>query len=87
MGMYDYLNGEQVKIFYTPVFGVYAGKSILWHSGGSLRKFNINDELPLKTIYYKYPDDMIVYAYGYSKDVSEDVWVIKNGISELTSVS
>lgn len=71
MGMYDYLDGEQVKIFYTPVFNEKYG---IWHSGGSLRKFNINDELPLKTIYYKYPDNMIIYAYGYCTDI----WIVKD---------
>ncbi len=73
MGMYDYLDGEQVKIFYTPVFNEKYG---MWHSGGSLRNYSINDELPLKTTYYKYPDNMIIYAYGYCGDV----WIVKDKI-------
>jgi len=71
MGMFDYLDGEQVKIFYTPIFNEGYG---MCHSGGLLRKFNINDELPLKTIYYKYPNNMIIYAYGHWNDV----WIIKD---------
>ena len=42
MGMYDYLGGEQVKIFYVPIFvekDFIDQKPTTYHSGGSLRSF------------------------------------------------
>lgn len=76
MGMYDYLGPEQVKIFYHPIFQFKVGKSETWHSGGMLANYNEEDELPLKTLYYKYPKNFIVYDYSYSEG---NLWVVKNG--------
>lgn len=79
MGMYDYLGGEQIKIFYCPIFNVNKEKpaeSSYWHSGGQLRDFGEDDELPLKTLYYQYPNDFMVYDYRFDYT---DVWVIRNG--------
>lgn len=78
MGMYDYLGGEQIKIFYTPIFeskDIITGKPGTWHSGGGMRSFNEGDKLPLKTLYYKYPDNFVVFDYEYSNNV----WIIENG--------
>jgi len=77
MGMYDYLGGQQIKIFYRPIFSkndILSGKPITWHSGGNLYSYDVGDDLPLKTWYYKYPNDFIAYDYR-----SGEVWVIKNG--------
>ena len=79
MGMYDYLGGEQVKIFYIPIFSkgsVLDKNPSTWHSGGRLRDFNKKDKLPLETLYYKYPKNFIIFDFSYQ---SEDVWIIKNG--------
>ena len=57
MGLYDYLNGEQVKIFYSPVFWSENEGENVYYSGGGLRGYINGDKLPLKTLYYKYPDD------------------------------
>ena len=62
MGMYDYLNGEQIKCFY----GVVHYKDSLdskWefsHSGGQLRGYVNGSELPLKTFHYNYPKDFLI---------------------------
>lgn len=62
MGMYDCLNGEQVKCFYRVVH-YKSGQNDTWeffHSGGQLRGY-INDcELPLKTFYYNYPKNFLI---------------------------
>ena len=52
--MYDYINGEQVKVFYTPIFGKLMSENYsTWHSGGSLSDYKTGDEVPIKTLYYK----------------------------------
>lgn len=79
MGMYDYLGGEQIKIFYRPIFDrnkEEPSQSSFWHSGGSLASYDKGEELPLKTIYYQYPNDFMVYDYRWDYT---DVWVIRNG--------
>lgn len=62
MGMYDYLNGEQVKCFYRIVH--YKDNSNnSWqfsHSGGQLRGYADGSQLPLKTFHYKYPNDFLI---------------------------
>ncbi len=73
MGMYDYLGGKQIKAFYIPV---YNDRHIdllryTWHSGGILR--DLDENLPLKTIYYKYPDDFIVLNFD-----MKSFWIIKD---------
>lgn len=61
----DYLTDEryetEIKCFYNPLF---SGKEIngvhTWHSGGSLTTFKAGDELPLKTLYYEYPENFCI---------------------------
>ncbi len=83
MGMYDYLGGEQIKIFYAPIFSPKGmsmnDKAGTWHSGGKLCSYGVGDELPLKTLYYHYPQNFLVYDYRFEY---EDVWVIENGTFE-----
>lgn len=59
MGMYDYLNGEQVKCFYN-VF--YYNDEVI-HSGGNLYNYDIGDCLPITSLYYKYDKDLIIFDY------------------------
>lgn len=58
MGMYDYINGEQVKIFFHPIYEDRAKNT--WHSGGSLLGYKDGDSITLKTLYYKRPKNFIV---------------------------
>jgi len=86
MGMYDYLGGEPIKIFYRPIFddGSHdpGGKPNIRHSGGTLADYT-NGELPLHTMYYKYPDSFIVFDFRWGNDL----WVIKDGkFKELKSI-
>lgn len=62
MGMYDYLNGEQVKCFYR-IIHYKDGENSPWefsHSGGQLRGYIDGSELPLKTFHYKYPSNFLI---------------------------
>ena len=63
--MYDYINGKQVKCFYTPLFYVddLEPNKYIYHSGGSLTGFNNRDLVPTETMYYKYPKDFIIYDF------------------------
>lgn len=75
MGMYDYIGGEQIKIFYTPIFMVEDEKPVTWHSGGSLTGYDEESELPLHTLYYQYPADFMVYDY---RDEERTIWIFRN---------
>ena len=90
--MYDYLCGEQVKVFYSPIFdlsGVLDNEPVIYHSGGSLRGYGIGDELPIQTSYYKYPEDFIIFDYRFDRESLKDtaseyniqanVFVVKKG--------
>lgn len=79
MGMYDYLEDEQVKMFYRPIFSNESveGEIGTWHSGGSLMSYTIGEELPLKTLYYQYPDNFIVFDLQFSV---EKLFIVENGI-------
>lgn len=59
MGMYDYINGEQVKVFYMPIYD--DRDKDTWHSGGSMREYNNGDSVPLKTLYYNRPKNFIIF--------------------------
>lgn len=58
MGMYDYINGEQVKIFFHPIYDEYTKDT--WHSGGSLVGYSDGDSITTKTLFYKRPKNFIV---------------------------
>lgn len=76
MGMYDYLNGEQVKCFYRIVH--YKDNSNnSWqfsHSGGQLRSYVDGSKLPLKTFHYNYPNNFLILDEN-----SSILHTIKNG--------
>ena len=62
MGMYDYLNGEQVKCFYRVIHHKDSldNKWEFSHSGGQLRGYTNGSKLPLKTFHYNYPKDFLI---------------------------
>jgi hypothetical protein len=59
------------------------GKPNTWHSGGQLNQYGMGCVLPLKTIYYKYPDNFMIFdpaGFLNEEDSSyNNVWVIKEG--------
>lgn len=56
MGMYDTINGEQVKCF--PWVSFY--DKIPCYHGGDLRNYNTGDEVPYKTLHYNYGENFII---------------------------
>ncbi len=83
MGMYDYLNGEQVKCFSIPLSYIEKNENnedtvCLTSMGGLLEVYNKGDEVPYRSTIYNYGEDFIVYDYrGYSDSIY--VHIIKNG--------
>lgn len=68
MGMYDFINDNQVKCFYVPMYTIdaYIDKPCIYYSHGTMDSFNIGDELPLSTLYYKYPDNFMIFDYDFN---------------------
>lgn len=56
MGMYDTINGEQVKCFSWMSYG----KDGLWEHGGDLKYYGIGDEVPYKKPHYNYGKNFII---------------------------
>lgn len=77
--MYDYINGEQVKCFYSPIYHIeensLLGCKSVWYSGGDLCGYGTGDEVPLKTLYYRYKDNLAII---YTTDC-DFVHTIRNG--------
>lgn len=63
MGCYDFINGMQIKCFYLPIFYKEDENYAVFHSGGTLQFFEEGDEVPTQTMYYKYPNNFIIYNY------------------------
>lgn len=83
MGMYDYLGDYQIKIFNVPIFyelEIYGGLGTM---GGSLFSYDKGEDLPLQTLWYKYPKNFTILdedAYeGYSDESKQVVHIIKEG--------
>lgn len=61
--MYDLLNDSTIKCFYSPV--CYRFKEddnySIYKIDGNLKSYKDGDELPLKTLYYKYPSNFVIY--------------------------
>lgn len=82
MGLYDYINGEQVKVFFHPIYEERTKST--WHSGGSLNNFYNGDSVILKTLYYKRPKNFIVLDEN-DHEKNPLVHIIKNGKIEATT--
>ena len=78
MGLYDFINGEQVKIFYTPIFDENCPEEPTWHSGGTMSDYNNGDEVILKTYYYNRPKNFVVIDEHENGD-SAIIHIIKDG--------
>lgn len=76
MGLYDYINGEQVKAFYSPIYD--NDTKGTWHSGGRMVGFDNGDEVPLQTLYYKRPSNFMILDEN-SQNSTPILHVIKDG--------
>lgn len=71
MGMYDTLNGEQIKFFIKPYIMLpdSFSNSSLGFSGGSLNSYDEGDDVPYKTFWYNYSKDFnIIDFFPYDHD-------------------
>lgn len=57
MGVFDEINGEQVKCFYIPY---YCHNSVI-HSGGLCNHYYDGSDVPWATLYYNYTDNFIIH--------------------------
>lgn len=75
---FDYIEGVPVKCFYVPVFSKTVNKDdLINYMYGKSRKFKIGDKLPLQTIWYKYPKNLIILSF---KDGIHMAHIVKNGV-------
>lgn len=64
MGLYDYINGTQVKCFYDCLYSKSPKrKSSIYFTHGNLITYNTGESVPYKTMYYNYTPNFIVYDY------------------------
>lgn len=68
MGMYDTINGEQVKCFPR----VYLYKEEIGCSGGGLKCFNNGAEVPYKAPHYNYGKNFVILDYNRFPDSKYD---------------
>lgn len=73
MGMFDEINGEQIKTFYTafctlaiddPIFGKSNSELSPWFSGGSLKYFKNGDTVPYQTFWYNMGKDFNILDFN-----------------------
>lgn len=79
MGMYDTINGEQVKCFSWISIDEVDG---VWYHGGDLKYYRTGDEVPYKKPHYNYGKNFVILdLYPESEYSSYDyiIHVIKNG--------
>lgn len=83
MGMFDSINGEQVKCFYVPIYDGCETNENIWHSGGRARIFKEKDIVPSQTFWYRYSDNFMILDYMYS-GVNPLIHIIRNSKVEKT---
>lgn len=84
MGMYDYINGEQVKCFYSLIPSI-SGNLLdddFLCSGGNLINYKNGDKVPIEKLFYKYNKDLIILDNEIGNDIS--IHVIIDGVVYAT---
>ena len=79
MGMYDELDGEQVKVFYVPCFYATSITNKLGYIGGLMRYYNRGDDIEYKTWWYRYPKDFLIVDFDIYGLVNHLFHLIQNG--------
>lgn len=86
MGLYDYINGEQIKIFYNPIFNEQEQNT--WHSGGTMINYDTGEPVPTKTLYYNRPKTFLVFDEYENENEYETkhplLHIIKDGVVSNT---
>ena len=90
MGMYDTINGYQVKAFYIEystlrsefddaIFGKTESDLTIWCMGGNLRNFSNGDEVPFQTYYYNFGKDFNIIDFDDFMLSEQIIHVIRDG--------
>lgn len=68
MNLTDFINGEPVRCFYTPLYDSENGvKYTQQYMHGENRIFDNGDYVPCKTLYYDYKNNFMIIDYDFSK--------------------
>lgn len=77
MGLYDYINGEQVKCFYKAYYSDNSfDEAIVSFSYGELGSYRDNDKVPYRTLFYNHTKNFVVFDYRNSDNL---IHIIKDG--------
>lgn len=74
---YDFIEKEQIKCFYTPLYNYNNEENKIMYMFGQNRIFNIGDNVPSQTFWYNYSDNFMIIDYDYSK-VNPLIHIIEN---------
>lgn len=86
MGLYDHFEGKQIKVFPSPyLFLNNEGEYEIGYSSGKMRYFDIGDDLPLKTLYYSFPENFTLIDFSFNNN---DVFIIESGkLKDVTTLN
>lgn len=80
MGMYDIINGEQVKCFGVPCYYDGSIEKGVSQMGGLLRGYKNGNKVPYKTYYYNYGLNFcIIDTHPYEEEQIAIIHIIENG--------
>lgn len=87
MGLYDYLNGDQVKCFYIPnmyvdvdpLFRTKEKILDIWNIGGNLKGYKNGNRVPYKSLYYYYGKNFIIFNCDHFEGTESIIHIIENG--------
>lgn len=74
---YDFIEKEQIKCFYTPLYNYNNEENKIIYTFGQNRIFNIGDNIPSQTFWYNYSDNFMILDYEYSK-INPLVHIVEN---------
>ena len=76
--MYDCLDGEQIRTFFVPAFDKNRGRGEIVRRGGRHRDFMKGEEVPVRTWWYRYADNMLIIVPDID-DEADAVHFIRDG--------
>lgn len=75
---FDYIEGVPIRCFYIPVFSKSEKRDdLITYMYGKNRKFKIGDKLPINTMWYRYPKNLMILNL---KDGKYMAHIIKDGV-------
>ena len=85
MGMFDTIRTEQVKCFPVPMIDIKEdlGRMYFYKSGGSLKFYDVGDEVPWQTPCYNYGQNFAIFDYANIESTPKFVMVLGGKISKI----